>query len=244
MVKLKRSLFVVVILCVAVIVGWAAWYHIIVNPRLTKEPVKVYNTPQRTLDDSSEILPNSVPVDSDVDSQVQVSNSSKRRTPKNVPNSPEAISSTTNPKTHQHEHENEQGLSKEELAELREKNKEELLKFQELKEHLSNTDISKVSSVHSELSKITATLEANLPDLADRLNSLSAAEQKSYFDSIRSGKSIDYVIETIRNGFTDEQLASESMQRLLKDMRNKLSYTSDADRHLEELQKYGFKPKF
>ena len=130
MVKLKRLLYVVIILSVTVIVGWAAWYYIFVNPRLTKEPVEVFNTPKRTLDDSSEILPNSVPVDTDVDSQAQVPNSSKHRTHKNVPNSPESISSTTNPKTHQHEHENEQGLSKEELAELREKNKEELKNYE------------------------------------------------------------------------------------------------------------------
>ena len=80
--------------------------------------------------------------------------------------------------------------------------------------------------------------------LVKRLNSLSAEEQKAYFEDIKSGKAIDDALEKMRTAFKEEGIPDSFIGVYFELLKPQLAQKFDAEKHLEELRADGFKPKF
>ena len=77
-----------------------------------------------------------------------------------------------------------------------------------------------------------------------RLNSLSAEEQKNYFEDLRSGKTVDDTLETVRTTFKEGGIPDSFTVVFLELLKPRLAQELDAEKHLEELRADGFEPKF
>lgn len=242
----KRLFFSLGFLLFIVTIGWTIWYFTIVRPKLIAEPIIRYNTkPQITAVDrvdasageKSHIKKNGT---AETHKDLKVRSQSVREGNKNATASStqkELDKYTDHPQKY-----NDKELTAEELAKIRAEKAEEVKDIRnQLNELKYSSDVIKK---RSEILKASYNKGEIQSKLVKRLNSLSAEDQKTYFEDIRSGKAVDDFLETVRTTFKDRGIPDSFTVVFLELLKPQLAQELDAEKHLEELRADGFEPKF
>jgi len=241
----KRLFLSLGFLFLTAIMGWTTWYFAIVRPKLIAEPVIRYNTKSQITEDDR--------VDT-AGEKSQISKNATAETHKDLKDRSQSVregnknatASLTQKESDKHtEHpdkSNGKKLSDEELAK-RKADAERILKH-------FRTQIDELRYSTNELKKESERFKASYNQneirakLVKRLNSLSAEDQKAYFEDIKSGKAVDDALETMKTTFKEGGIPDSFTEVFLELLKPQFSGESYAEKHLEELRAHGFEPKF
>ena len=246
----KRLFFSLGFLFLTVIIGWTTWNFIIVRPKLIGNPIVRYNT-------ESQITTNDT-VDAAVIEKSQIGKNIKEHDTSETHKEPKVMSqsvreenkNTTASSTQKESDKytdyppksNDKKLTAEELAKRRAEAKMIIKNYKiQVNELLNSTNELKKQSERSKASYNRNEMRAKL---VKRLNSLSAEEQKAYFEDIKSGKAIDDALEKMMTAFKEEGIPDSFIGVYFELLKPQLAQKFDAEKHLEELRADGFKPKF
>lgn len=242
----KHIILGLILSFLTVIIGWTTWYFVIVRPKLIAEPIIWYNTKsQITTDDK-------VNTAAGEKSQIRkIGTAGTHKSPKVRSQSVrEGNKNTTASSTQKepdkytdHPHKsNDKELTAEELAKRKAEIEEEVKNIKnQLNELNFSFDVIKKQAVRLKASSNKDEIRSKL---VERLNSLSAEEQKAYFEDIKSGKAIDDALEKMRTAFKEEGIPDSFIGVYFELLKPQLAQKFDAEKHLEELRADGFKPKF
>lgn len=246
----KRLFLSLGFLFLIVIIGWTTWYFSIVRPKLIGNPIVLYNTkPQITAADKVDAAvteKSQIRKNTQENGAAETHKSSKVRSQSMHEENKNTTASPTQKepdKDTDHPHKsNDKELTDEELAKRKAEIEEEM---KDIRNQLNELNYSfDMIKKQAERLKASSNKDEIRSKLVKRLNSLSAEDQKAYFEDIRSGKAVDNFLETFRTGLTEKGIPNSFIQVYLEYLRPQLDQELDAEKHLEDLRAHGFEPKF
>lgn len=262
--KLCKHLSFVVRILYFVTVGGTICYFGCDGIQKNEETVKIYKVTEHTKSDASGAATPSSPIEdgrhSNLNHQKDVE-TVDIQTPVESISSPskEASSDNADPSVKSEElaqYNSEPDIPQKNNAELaKEKAEQERARIQ-AKIRAVKASLSEQQNALEEVKKKYNVVEEDIDQrnytLAERLNSLSAEEQRAYFEEeYLSGKAaaeqfISAFFERLKSKAASQNY-SEQAEKLIEQMKQGMPKISDEERinqHIEKLREYGFKPKF
>jgi len=231
---------------ISISIGFSFWnfVHLPAQKILNAEPVKKYNTvtPLKPKNQSSK-TPGTITSHSHEEDILEADAPSDQKQSNLRENTDQSRDTSVSPKKEEVEHKHLQSKEEQEVSKkLKAEAEAEIKDFR--------NQLNELHYSSNELKKRFENLKASNNEgemrekLVKRLNSLSAEEQKNYFEDLRSGKTVDDTLETFRTTFKEGGIPDSFTEVFLELLKPQLAQELDAEKHLEELRAHGFEPKF